>query len=236
MKKDLKGDFLQALVNHNFKIGEACLAVGIHRSTYDNWCKEDSLFKESVHEIKELQKDIVEGKLFDLVQAGNVTATIFWLKAQAKERDWNEKPAATNKESAATGENIPFALPNPNDTKEVRKRVKNKHDYLVKMLKQQGKYAPELSGQVDVVARLMLRVEDLGAIVMSPDYQPVLTQYSREGDIRQTANPLETLYQNSCERLQKALKALGMNTDAKERKADNDHFSDFLASFKDDDD
>lgn len=62
----------------------ACERVGVGRSTYYKWRKSDKLFARVAD--KALQagqffiNDLAESKLLSLVQNGNLTAIIFWLK------------------------------------------------------------------------------------------------------------------------------------------------------------
>lgn len=83
-----------------------------------------------------------------------------------------------------------------------------------------GLYKPEMSIQVRLAARLMLRVEAYFKMMDADDYEPIVSEVSREGNVRLTANPLEKMYLDTIAQLQAALKALGMNFDAKERKDD----------------
>lgn len=47
--------------------------------------------KEAVEEEREGMKDFTEGKLFQQIDAGNMTAIIFYLKTQAKDRGYVER-------------------------------------------------------------------------------------------------------------------------------------------------
>ncbi len=111
------------------------------------------------------------------------------------------------------------------------KRVRNKKDYIIRLLKKQGKYSPELSLQVGLVAQLLVRIDALAEEIFSDEYATVTVEYSREGNPRELLNPKDRLYLELVKQAQAALKALGMNTDAKERKSANDGFSDFLQEF-----
>ena len=102
------------------------------------------------------------------------------------------------------------------------------------MLKKEGKYTSELTYQVTITAELIVRREVLQEEMCSPDYQQVLVEYSREGNRREQVNPKEKLFLDLTGQVQRALRALGMNTDAKERNNDKDGFGDFLEQFKDD--
>ena len=114
--------------------------------------------------------------------------------------------------------------------------MKSKKAYIVKLLKEQGKYTAELTYQVDITAKLLVRADILGDEIMAGGHRAVNVEYSREGNARKTIDPKEKLYIELLEKGQKALRALGMNTESKERKADSDEFNDFLAAVKPEDD
>lgn len=67
------------------------------------------------------------------------------------------------------------------------------------------------------------------------DNKAVNVEYSREGNERKTIDPKEKLYIELLQQGQKALRALGMNTESKERKSDNDSFNDFMAAMQEGD-
>jgi len=111
-------------------------------------------------------------------------------------------------------------------------RVIDRRSALTELLKGQGKYTAELSVQVDVLAQLLVRAEDLACEIFSDQHKAVNVELSREGNPRETISPLETLYLNYMAHIQRVLRSLGMNTDSKERKTDNDAFGEFMNSFK----
>ena len=88
--------------------------------------------------------------------------------------------------------------------------------------------------QVEITARLLVRADMLNDEILSEGHKAVNIEYSREGNERATINPKELLYLEVLEKVQKALRALGMNTESKERKTDNDNFNDFWAAMKED--
>ena len=118
--------------------------------------------------------------------------------------------------------------------KMIDRKIKNKKDYIVKLLKAQGKYTAELTYQVEITARLLVRADILNDEILSEGHKAVNIEYSREGNERATINPKERLYLEVLEKVQKALRALGMNIESKERKTDNDNFNDFWAAMKED--
>lgn len=125
----------------------------------------------------------------------------------------------------------------PNEADEKRrilKKVANKKTYLIKLLKQSGKYSPEMAVQVGLVAQLIVKTEELGNDILTGVYDSIVIETSREGASREKASAAEMLYLNYVDRVQRGLKSLGMNNDAKERKTAGDDLSDFLSNFADD--
>ena len=101
-------------------------------------------------------------------------------------------------------------------------------------MKKQGKYAAELTYQVEITAQLLVRTEILADEIFSEGHKVVNVEYSREGNERLSTNPQEKLYLDLLRQSQKALQALGMNTEGKERKSDEDSFTSLMSEFRDD--
>lgn len=236
MKEEKKTAFLNNLKASGGIICVACEATGISRNTYYRWRESDHEFAEFVDEIMDAQVDYVENKLMELINAHDTTATIFYLKTKGKKRGWNEKAQPVVAVNTNVGSSLP-ELP-PSDISEtgkitVTKRIRNKKNYIVKLLKDQGKYTSELSMQVSITAQLLVRTEILAEEVLSEHHSAVDVELSREGHERKAISPKEKLYLDFVQQSQKALRALGMNTDAKERKTDNDTLNEFLKDFGD---
>lgn len=87
----LKSKLLQALEDHHGIISNACKAISINRSTYYDWIAKDEQFKKAVDEIQDVAIDFVESKLFQQIDEGNPTSTIFYLKTKAKQRGYVER-------------------------------------------------------------------------------------------------------------------------------------------------
>jgi len=91
-KKDtIKKLLLEALEEHKGIVTYACKAVGIGRNTFYEWLKQDEEWKKQVDDIQEVAIDFVERKLFDQIEEGNPTSTIFYLKTKAKKRGYVER-------------------------------------------------------------------------------------------------------------------------------------------------
>lgn len=225
----LKQSFLEALKESEGVLQGACDAIGISRKTALRWRKADPDFNQDVVDImKDYQIDLVESKLMERIKAGDTTAIIFYLKTKGKNRGYSEK--AVPDEPVKT---VPAEV-RKEQAKATQKRIRAKKDYITKLLKKEGKYTAELTYQVTITAELIVRREVLQEEMCSPDYQQVLVEYSREGNKREQVNPKEKLFLDLTGQVQRALRALGMNTDAKERKTDNDGFGDFLEQFNSD--
>lgn len=242
MKEDRKQTFIDNLKAAGGIICVACEGTGINRSTYYRWRETDRDFAEAVDEVMEAQVDFVESKLMGLINAGDTAAAIFYLKTKGKKRGWTEKqqPVVAINAGAQPDTSLP-ALPAAEEEAEARaakvtitKRIKNKKDYIVRLLKQQGKYTAELSMQVTITAQLLVRTEILAEEVLSEGHEAVNVEISREGNERKTISPKEKLYLDFVQQSQRALRALGMNTDAKERKASDDTLNEFLKEFGED--
>lgn len=227
-----KEKFMEALAHGYGIIATACEAIGIGRSTYYRWYNADQEFRERVDEMMETQVDFVESKLMQAINAGDTTATIFYLKTKGKKRGYNEKAQLKAPDPLPTATTLPPPMPTKDESKMIAAKVRNKKAYIVKLLKEQGKYTAELTYQVDITAKLLVRADILGDEIMSDGHRAVNVEYSREGNERKTIDPKEKLYIELLEKGQKALRALGMNTESKERKTDNDDFNDFMASMQ----
>lgn len=108
-------------------------------------------------------------------------------------------------------------------------RVKSKRDSIIRVLKKEGKYAPELGSMVGVAARALAHLDLLGAEMAKADYSPLLTQKSREGDNRVMANPVEKMFLDYLAESRAALRALGMSSESKTFKGSDAAANSFLS-------
>ena len=240
MKEERKSIFIDNLKASGGIICVACESTGINRSTYYKWREADCNFAAAVDEVMEAQVDFVESKLMELINAHDTTATIFYLKTKGKKRGWTEKqltepPAAAPNPAETTPAQIEMSADEAIEKKKVTaRRIKNKKDYIVKLLKKEGKYTSELSMQVTITAQLLVRTELLAEELFGDEHNAINVELSREGNERKSISPTEKLYLDFAQQSQKALRALGMNTDSRERKSNNDGLTDFLNAFNDD--
>lgn len=227
----LKRDFLVALRASKGIIEAACNVVGIGRKKYEYWCKSDEEFAAEAHYINEAQIDWVESKLLNGIEAGDTTAIIFYLKTKGKHRGWTEKPLPEKKPKDENEESA------DNDhSKEYRRKLNSKKTYIIRLLKKEGKYSSELSMMVGEVANTYVQLEELRAEMSRGDYKKVNVQVSREGNERYQLNPIETRYTELSRLLTKQLTAIGMTTESKERRSDNDNFSEFMSKLREEGD
>lgn len=223
----LKQSFLDTLRSTHGVLTEAYEKIGLNKTTVTRWRKADPEFEAAVrHIMTDEQVDFGEKCLFKRMENGDTTAIIFYLKTKGKQRGYSEKALPDPVKTVTPAESAEL-------TKAAKKKVRAKKDYIIRLLKKEGKYTAELSMQVTLAAQLMIRAEQLQEEMASPDYQQVLVEYSREGNRREQINPKEKLYMDLSTQIQRALRALGMNTDAKERKNDGgDALGEFMKALE----
>ena len=233
-----KASFLSALKASKGIIQTACDACGITRAMFYRWRDGDSGFKAKYDEVNEGQIDKVESKLLRKIDDGDTTAIIFYLKTKGKSRGYSERTVDNGHQLAPVQQqNEAPKAQNANDgAKAIEKKVSSKKRYIIKLLKDNGKFAAEMTYQVEITARLLVRAEQQSEEMAAPDYKPITVEYSREGHERLAVNPLERLHAETLRQAQRALAALGMNTDSKQKLENaDDSLQDFMDAFKDDD-
>jgi hypothetical protein len=88
---ETKERFLAAFEKKYGNVRAACVAVGMPRSTFYFWRKEDAAFAEAVDAVLEDVKDNMESQLILIgmgVKQGSVVALLCWLNARAKDRGY----------------------------------------------------------------------------------------------------------------------------------------------------
>ena len=233
-----KASFLSALKASKGIIQTACDACGITRAMFYRWRDGDSGFKAKYDEVNEGQIDKVESKLLRKIDDGDTTAIIFYLKTKGKSRGYSERTVDNGHQLAhVQQQNEAPKAQNANDgAKAIEKKVSSKKRYIIKLLKDNGKFAAEMTYQVEITARLLVRAEQQSEEMAAPDYKSITVEYSREGHERRAVNPLERLHAETLRQAQRALAALGMNTDSKQMLENaDDSLQDFMDAFKDDD-
>lgn len=86
-----KETVLKALESTLGVVTKAVEAVGIARSTFYKWMKEDEAFANRVDELQLVALDFVESQLFKQIREGSTVATIFYLKTKGRSRGYIER-------------------------------------------------------------------------------------------------------------------------------------------------
>lgn len=73
-------------------VSAACEAVGIGRTIFYEWKKDDPEFRANVDDIEEYAIDFVESKLYEQIASNDTTSIIFYLKTKGKKRGYSERP------------------------------------------------------------------------------------------------------------------------------------------------
>lgn len=195
-------EFIGALTQEHGLIVTACKSMGISTGTFYNWKKKSPEFADAVKDVLEEQTDFVESKLRDRIEKGDTTAIIFYLKTKGKDRGYGSPAMKSEQDKQIDKEN----------ERKFAKLVANKKSWLVRLLKKQGKYSPELTAQAKLTAILMVKMERLSVRIAVNG--SINVEVSREGNERQQVSPEEKLFMAYSRQLQYALRALGMNTDS----------------------
>jgi len=86
-----KKALLEALEKSLGVVTSACKTVGVGRTTFYQWLKDDEEFAEAVRDIENIALDFAESQLHQQISGGNSTATIFYLKTKGKKRGYVER-------------------------------------------------------------------------------------------------------------------------------------------------
>lgn len=89
--EQLKKAAVAALHEHRGNVSVTCASIGIGRTQFYNWKKEDPEFAEAVDSVADFCIDIVEQALMKNIEAGDTTAIIFYLKTIGKRRGYVER-------------------------------------------------------------------------------------------------------------------------------------------------
>jgi hypothetical protein len=97
-----KGTMIEALSRSLGIVTNACKAINISRQTHYDWMKDDPEYAAAVQEIDNLALDFAESRLYKLIQKGDTSATIFYLKTKGKKRGYQEGPIVDVKTNGNT--------------------------------------------------------------------------------------------------------------------------------------
>lgn len=86
-----KKAILEALEKSLGIVTTACKKVGIGRTQYYQWLKDDKEFAKQVEDIENIAIDFAESQLHQQIGDGNTSATIFYLKTKGKKRGYIER-------------------------------------------------------------------------------------------------------------------------------------------------
>tara|TARA_R110002126_G_scaffold108721_3_gene245426 strand:- start:13754 stop:14104 length:351 start_codon:yes stop_codon:yes gene_type:complete len=90
-----KKAIIEALEKHLGIVTTACRIVGVGRTTFYGWLKDDEEFAKQVEDIQNVALDFAESQLHKQIGDGNTSATIFYLKTKGKGRGFVERQEIT---------------------------------------------------------------------------------------------------------------------------------------------
>jgi len=97
-----KKAIIEALEKSLGVVTTACKIVGIGRTTFYQWLKDDEEFAKQVKDIDNIALDFVESKLFENIKNGKTSETIFYLKTKGKNRGYVERQEITGADGMPT--------------------------------------------------------------------------------------------------------------------------------------
>ena len=90
-----KKAMIEALEKSLGVVTSACKNVGIGRTTFYEWLKDDIDFAQKVKDIDNIALDFVESELYKQIKEGSTVSTIFYLKTKGKKRGYIERQEIT---------------------------------------------------------------------------------------------------------------------------------------------
>lgn len=97
-----KKAILEALEKSLGIVTTACKSVGIGRTQFYNWLKEDKEFANKVSDIENVALDFAESQLHKQISNDSTSATIFYLKTKGKKRGYVERQEITGADGMPT--------------------------------------------------------------------------------------------------------------------------------------
>jgi|TARA_R110000796_G_scaffold50587_2_gene119470 hypothetical protein len=101
-KRHIKDNLIAALEKSMGVVTTACKNVGIHRSTFYEYYKNDDLFKQEIDDINNVALDYVESKMFKQIEKGNTQLIKFYLATKGKKRGYIERQEITGADGMPT--------------------------------------------------------------------------------------------------------------------------------------
>lgn len=83
-----KSKFLKEMLSNYGNITESCKTIGISRTAYYKWLKNDSKFKQSIEDLEESDLDFAESEMKKRIQSGSERVLIFYLETKGKKRGY----------------------------------------------------------------------------------------------------------------------------------------------------
>lgn len=97
-----KKAIIQALEQSLGVVTTACKKVGVGRTQFYQWLKDDEVFRKEVEDISNIALDFAESQLHKQIGDGNTSATIFYLKTKGKKRGYIERQEITGADGMPT--------------------------------------------------------------------------------------------------------------------------------------
>lgn len=108
MLTKLQETFLNALRANNGIVAPSARQAEISRQIVYVWLNESDEFRKAYDDVKNEAVDFAESCLVNAMKDGNVTAIIFYLKSQGKQRGWNDGTNAQPINAQAVNVNVSF--------------------------------------------------------------------------------------------------------------------------------
>lgn len=102
------------------------------------------------------------------------------------------------------------------------KQVYNVRRYIIRLLKEQNSYSPELSYQVELLATSIIVYKKIRDEIFKEDFSMTVEEISREGNTKLKAHPIMFLYIKQDQVVRRNLKSLRMNLELDDKHAGND--------------
>ena len=97
-----KKAIIEALEKSLGVVTTACRTVGVGRTTFYEWLKDDEEFAKQVDDIQNIALDYAESQLHKQIGEGSTVATIFYLKTKGKKRGYVERQEITGADGMPT--------------------------------------------------------------------------------------------------------------------------------------
>ena len=97
-----KKAMIEALEKSLGVVTTACKVVGIGRTQFYQWLKDDDEFAQEVDDIQNIALDFAESQLHKQIGDGSTAATIFYLKTKGKKRGYIERQEITGADGMPT--------------------------------------------------------------------------------------------------------------------------------------